>query len=196
MLSEIETALVRLIRESPLGERLRQVDSLPDLDGDSLIGRFSTDAPAAYVALGSFPVSGGHAQPKFGVALVARNSHGQHSARHGDPMLIGLLPMMDAAMSVLDGATVRWGEGQAVSLGDETLYQRGVYVGVVQIETASPVPLEYDTGSLAEFLVFHADYDIEPHASAEEHDKWLEEPPDHSTGAPDLSDAIHPREAL
>jgi hypothetical protein len=45
-------------------------------------------------------------------------------------------------------------------------------------------------GVLDEFLRLSAQYDIEPHASAAEHTKWSQEPPDHSTSKPDLTDNI------
>lgn len=45
-------------------------------------------------------------------------------------------------------------------------------------------------GMLDEFLRLNAQYDITPHETAAEHDKWLQEPPDHSTSNPDLTDNI------
>lgn len=205
MLVELETGLVALIKASTLGQRLRQIDSLPDLEGDSLIGRFATDAPAVYIALGSFPIQRGYARPKFGVACVARSSRSQQAARHGDGVAIGLQPMLDAVMILLDGATVSYGndgEGgptqtvgfEAVAcdlVSSEALYQKGIYVGVVQIQASADVSLSaFLDGDLADFKTFAADYDIDPHQASTEHDKWLQEPPDHSTSAPDLSDQL------
>ncbi|MGE0487312.1 MAG: hypothetical protein AB7Q81_24370 [Gammaproteobacteria bacterium] len=43
---------------------------------------------------------------------------------------------------------------------------------------------------LDDFLTFHADWDIPPHVSAAEHGKWLDEPPDHDTTAPEASDDV------
>ena len=205
MLAELENGLVALIKGSALGQRLRQVDSLPDLEGDSLVGRFTTDAPAVYVALGSFPVRNGYAVLKYGVACVARSSRSQHAARHGDGMAIGLQPMLDAALSLLDGATVSYGddgEGAAAYgvgfevkscdlVSNEALYQKGLYVGVVQIQSVTEVPLpEFLDDDLADFKTFAADYDVDPHQASSEHDKWLQEPADHSTSAPELSDQL------
>lgn len=203
MLADLELALVALVKDAPLGRRLRQVDSLPDLDGDSLIGRFMNDAPAVYVALGSFPVRGGYARPKFGIACVARNSRGQAAARHGDGVVIGLQEMLDHVMSLIDGARLDVGETSATFevtscdlVTSEALYQKGVYAGVVQIQTAADVrlPLFLKESDLAEFQTFHADYDIEPHQPAGEHTKWLAEPPDHGTSAPELSDTLNLQE--
>lgn len=203
MLADLELGLVALIRNTPLAQRLRQVDSLPDLDGDSLIGKFVSDAPAVYVALGSFPVRGGYARPKFGIACVARNSRGQAAARHGDGVVIGLQEMLDSVMSLIDGAQVETGDMSATFevtscdlVTSEALYQKGVYAGVVQIQTAAALrlPAPVDADALAEFQTFHANYDVEPHQPASEHAKWLAEPPDHSTSAPELSDPLNLQE--
>lgn len=204
MLAELETGLVELIKTSPLGQRLRQVDSLPDLEGDSLIGRFVSDAPAVYVALGSFRVAGGYARPKFGIACVAKNSRGHQAARHGDGLAIGLHEMLEATMALMDGAKVAVGIDDQVAfevvscdlITSEALYQKGVYAGVVQLQTAADVPLPavLDEAALADFETFHADYDVDPHQVPAEHDKWLQEPADHTTSAPELSDTLNLQE--
>ncbi len=203
MLAEIEAGLVALIKQSPLGQRVRQVDTLPDLEGDSLIGRFQTDAPAVYVAMGSFPVRNRYARPKYGIACVARNSRSHQAARHGDGVTIGLYEMLEAVMVLVDGATLSLAQGElaeAVSfeviscdlVNSEALYQKGLYAGIVQLQAAAevglPGTLALDT--LADFKTFHADYDVDPHQAATEHDKWLQEPPDLGASAPELSDTL------
>lgn len=201
MLTEIELGLVQLIKTSPLGDRLRMVGTLPDLEGDSLVTRFNNDAPAVYVALGSFPVRNSEAQPKYGIACVAKNSRGHQAARHGDGIAIGLHEMLEAVMVIADNAVIEFGEGESASavgfsvvscdlVASEKLYEKGIYAGVVQIESTADVRLEADLGRLADFKTFQADYDILPPEAAAEHAKWLKEPPDHSTSAPDLSDTL------
>jgi hypothetical protein len=203
MLAEIESGLVESIRASDLGKHLRQVATLPDLSGDSLIGRFSTDAPAAYVSLGSSPVKSSRLTLRCGVALVSRNSGSQRAARHGDGVAIGLLPMIDAALGLLDGMIVIYDDGEsAVSfevtsydlINSDDLYQRGVHVGVIQIESSAELWIPHRIGALSDFKTFNADYDLKPFESAAEHDKWLKEPPDHETSAPDVSDKLNLRE--
>ncbi|WP_374342580.1 phage protein Gp37 [Azonexus sp.] len=200
MLAELETGLVALIKASALGSRLRQVDSLPDLEGDSLIGRFTTDAPAVYVALGSFPVRNRYVRPRFGIACVARNSRGHQAARHGDGVAIGLYEMLDAVMALMDGAVISYGADEAAGfevtscdqVASEPLFQKGLYVGVLQIQAVvdMPMPPFLDESSLAVFQTFHADFDIEPHQPAAEHAKWLHEPADYSSSAPELPDTL------
>lgn len=201
MLTDLELGLVALIKASTLAPRLRQVDTLPDLEGDSLVARFTTDAPAVYVAMGSFPVRNGYIMPKFGIACVARNSRGHQAARHGDGIAIGLNEMLVAMMSLIDGASVDYGSGDEAGtlsfsvvscdlIASEKLYQSGVYAGVVQIQSTAEVRLPSVVTNLSDFKTFSADYDIDPHQATAEHNKWLQEPPDHSTSAPELSDTI------
>lgn len=203
MLAELESGLVALVKASPLATRLRQVETLPDLEGDTLVTKLAADAPAVYVATGSFQVRGGYAQPKFGVACVARNSRSPLAARHGDGVAIGMLEMADVVMSLLDGASVEVaGERVAFAVtscdmvSSETLYKAGLYVAVVQLQAPAEVRLSLpvDAAALADFKTFHSDYDIEPFASAAEHDKWLAEPPDHTGSAPELSDTLNLQE--
>lgn len=205
MLADLELGLVALIKASPLATRLRLVDTLPDLEGDSLVARFTNDAPAVYVALGSFPVRQGYALPKYGIACVAKNSRSQQAARHGDGVALGLHEMLDAVMTLAEGATVNYGSGDDASsvsfevtgcdlVASEALYQKGIYAGVVQIKAAAEVALPSFLGNLANFETFHADYDIDPHQPPSEHTKWAQEPPDLSTSAPELSDTLKPQE--
>lgn len=42
--------------------------------------------------------------------------------------------------------------------------------------------------TLEDFLTMHSQYDIKPHESKAEHEKWLKEPPNHTTSKPDLED--------
>lgn len=197
MLVDLEAGLVSLLRQSPLASRLRQVDSLPDLAGDSLIGRFMSDAPAVYVAMGSFPVKNSAATLKYGIACVAKNSRSHQAARHGDGVAIGLYDMLDAVMALVDGVVINHAEGSVGFevigcdvVANEDLYQKGVYVGVVQIQSTTEVSLLTEIANLADFETFASHWDIDPHQAASEHQKWAGEPPDFSTSAPELSDTL------
>lgn len=145
MLAEIEQNLVAHLQASPLADRLRQVEALPDLDGDSLVARFGADAPAVYVSLGSGDLSQGMAQPTVGVACIARNSRSPTAARQGDTMQIGLLELIEEIIALLHGALVedchyaatRWD-----MLASDALYRKGLHAAVVQFQTALVLPFE------------------------------------------------------
>ena len=192
MLAEAENGLIALIKAAPVGVRLREVASLPDLDGDSLVKKFFADAPAVYVAPGSFKVEDRIAMLKFGIACVARNSRGHAAARQGDGKLIGLYEMMEAVAGSFDGAVINecgWHVTSCDFLNDEKLYAAGVYAGLVQIESYGvTLPSGFDVDALGDFIRFHADYDIPPFENAEEHDKWKKEPPDYNNSKPDVSE--------
>lgn len=145
MLAEIEQSLVAYIKASPLAARLRQVEALPDLDGDSLVAKFGADAPAVYVAMGGGDLGQGMAAPTVGIACVARNSRSPQAARQGDGMQIGLLQLVEEIVALIDGAfidvchfhTLRWDP-----VASEALYRKGLHTAVVQVMTAVPLPFE------------------------------------------------------
>lgn len=192
MLAEAENGLIALIKAAPVGVRLREVASLPDLDGESLVKKFFADAPAVYVAPGNFRVADRIARLKFGIACVARNSRGHAAARQGDGKLIGLYEMMEAVAATLDGAVAAecgWVVTSCDFMSDEVLYKSGIYAGVVQIESPGvTLPSALDLGALGDFVSFHADYDIPPFETAAEHDKWAKEPPDYTTSKPEVGE--------
>lgn len=194
MLSEAEKALVALVKTSPLGQRIKDCTTLPDLSEESLVSRFATDAPAIYVAMGPGNFKGRQGRLRAGYACVAKNSRGHQEARHGDGKLIGLYEMLDALMPLADGASVGGATWEVVSFGfldSDALRKAGVYAAVVQLETAGDVRLAdaLDTEALDDFVTFGADYDVgDPHKSGTEHDKWLQNPPDLTTSRPDVSE--------
>ena len=140
MLAEIETALIAHIKNSALGAKLRDVAGLPDLSGDSLLKRFTTDAPAIYVAPASFPVESRCAKLRFGLACVARNRRSPTAARlgsgAGDP--VGLYEMLESAAALFEDAQVSKSMWKVLGidfLNDDLFYRAGVAVGAVQIES-------------------------------------------------------------
>jgi hypothetical protein len=155
MLVELERRLVALLQASPLAEKVRAIDVLPDLDGDSLVGKFLTDAPALYVSLGAGDISSpGVATPTIGVACVTRNSRSATAARHGDGVTIGLLELVEAVMILvdpdLDGETgfaaVRWDP-----VVDPVLYKKGLYAAVVLFRAGRVPPTDYTGDPYEEF---------------------------------------------
>lgn len=193
MLVEAEDGLIALVKNSPLGRSLAKVDSLPDLEGDSLVERFASDAPAVYVVMASFPIAEGSATLKGGIACVARNSRGHAAARKGDGKAIGLYQIVEGVVALVEGKRLgdaAWRVTGVDFMADEKLYKAGLYVGVIRIETAAAVPLPpaLNEAALDSFNTLHADYDIPPHVSGAEHAKWLQEPPNHGASAPELTD--------
>ena len=196
MLAEVEDGLIHLIRGAPIGARLAVVGSLPNLDGEALVRRFGSDAPAVYVTPGRIQTREGQWLPTFGLGCVARNARGQAAARKGDGMIVGLYTIVEHVMAACDGATaggINWTVNGIDYLDDATLAQNGLFIATVQLRAAGwiDMPEGIDEQSLADFKRLRADYDIPPHDSNAAHHQWAGDPPDHDTTVPDMTDTIH-----
>lgn len=191
MLAEIETDLVALVNGSVIKPKLRETGTLPELDGEALVRKFASDAPAVYVAPAPFQIASRVMTVNFGMACVARNARGHEAARRGDGQMIGLYDMIEVLSGLIDGSQtpgITWTATGVDFLSDEKLYQAGVYVGVIrlrgQVELVAPI----DAAALADFKTFNADYDIDPHQPQAEHEKWAQQPPDYTASRPELTD--------
>lgn len=193
MLGDLENQLVQLIKESPLGLRLKTVDSLPDVPDKDVLNRWGVDAPAAYVVAMDGTLADLVATPRFVVVMVARNAKGHQEARHGSKAVIGLYEMVDAGVAYLHGGVTEGGSWQVTGYQfqqDNALRDKGLYVSLlaVQCNCDTPEPAQQNLG---DFLEFHADFDLEPHTPGE-HERWLGE--NHDAPAPDLQSSINPQE--
>ena len=193
MIANLESELIALIKASALGSRVREVDSLPGLDGNSLVQKFNTTAPAVYVAADPFSINdNGLALPRFGIALVAKNAAGQKAARHGDGIAIGLYDMIDALLGLfnfVDTASCAWRPSGVEFIRDEVLFTNGIWMAVVKVsgsEVSLPNPIDETT--LANFTNFHADLDVQPHALASTQIEWSQQ--NYSHGNPDAQDDV------
>lgn len=194
MLADLETQLIDLLKASPLGARLKVVDSLPDTPDKDLLKRWGLDAPAAYVVAMDGSLSQAVATPQFVVVLVARNARGHQAARRGDGKAIGLYVMLDAGIAELHGgdtADASWQVTRYQFVQDEALREQGLHAALLLIQ-ADVDPPQKDAVNLGDFTEFHADFDIEPLASAADRQRWAAE--DHAEPAPDLHSHINPQE--
>lgn len=198
MLQEIELGLIDHIKNSVLGKKLRQVAALPDLDGASLVKAFATDAPGVYVATDTQQVENTELILKYSVAAVVRNSRNSIAPRHGDTKALGLFQLVEALLPLLYAAKmgdeavlyptrVNW-------VKDKVLYDNGLEVAEISLEARVTMPNGLVEGDLDDFLTFNGQYDIEPLVSTAEHEKWAQEPPNHTTTAPELTDTLNVQE--
>lgn len=194
MLTEAENALVTRIKDAPIGQKLREVNTLPDLDGDTLVKKFATDAPAAYVApAATFGIVDSIMDVGFGIACVARNAAGQAATRQGDGKVIGLYEMVEIIAGMLDGFVAGEIPLYAISvsiMNDEKIYKSGLQVAVISLQGKMKLPSAIDESNLDDFLTLGGQYDVMPHASSDEHLKWKQEPSDHSTSEPEIKDTL------
>lgn len=193
MLGDLESELIALIKDSPLGKRLKTVDSLPDTPDKDVITRWGLDAPAAYVVAMDGSITQAIATPQFVVVMVARNARGHQAARKGDGKAIGLYEMLEAGIAELHGGQTDSGSWQVTRYQfsqDAALRDKGLYVAMVLVQ-ADVDPPQREAVNLGEFLVFHADFDLEPHTQGERQ-RWLDE--NHDAPAPDLHSQINPQQ--
>lgn len=193
MLTSLENELIALIRISPLAAKMREVDSLPELDGKSLVQKFNTAAPAVYVAPHPIRINeSGLFTPYFSIALVAKNAAGQKAVRQGDGIAIGLYDMVWAMLGVFNNASTAssaWYVRGVEYLHDELLFNNGVSAAVLKIEGSEiALPNPIDETTLAAFITFHADLDIQPHAAPATQTQWSQQ--NYSGGNPDAKDDL------
>ena len=193
MLLNLENELIALIKTSTVAAKVREIDSLPDLDGKSLVQKFNTAAPAIYVAPAPFGISdSGLMLPRFGIALVAKNAAGHKAVRQGDGIAIGLYDMIDAVLGIFNfanTASCAWRPSGVDFMHDELLFANGIYAAVLKVsgsEVALPNPIDENT--LAAFTTFSADLDIQPHALATTQLEWAQK--NYIHGAPDAQDTV------
>jgi hypothetical protein len=192
MFAEMEVGLVDVIEASPLAQKLKKVGTLPDIDGDNLVKRMAADAPAVYVVVGQpVVVSDGSARISYGLVCVARNARGHEEARRGDGLTVGVYAMIESVLGLVENGQAGgyvWRVTGIEFMTEAVLFQNGLTVGVVTVETQAALPNGIDETALSEFTTLRADYDIAPHDSAAEHAKWAGDVPDYSISKPDLQD--------
>lgn len=195
MLAEIENEVLAVVRADKLAKFLADIDSLPVLDGENLVKRFAAKPPGVFFVMADFPVADRAATLKGALVCVARNAVGHNAAKKGDSKTIGLYQIMDRVMSIFEGRSTdsaTWKVTGGDLMQQDAMFKAGIYVGVIRIETLAPVEIDpfIDLDALDDFQTFHADYDLVPHAGREEHSKWLQEPPNHNSSKPDLTDVV------
>jgi hypothetical protein len=193
MLVAAENALVAALKAHRIVQalKLRTVDSLPKLPADKLLARYVADAPALYVISGTLKGEGDDFTMTFKVAGVVRNVAGNLQARKGDGIDIGCDHLLIAATRAVHGHKVglcSWNLTAAEMVDDDIFDQAGLAAIEMTFESSRlQAPDDWELGELDNFLHFHADIDMAPHAAAgaTEYASWLATPPDFTTDRPD-----------
>ena len=190
MLAAQENALLQAMRTHRDCKLLvRTIDTLPKVIGKELLSRYAADAPALYVVPGRFTVRDDTLVPTFTVAAIVRNVAGHAQGRKGDGVDIGVDGLMVLATRALHGRRLgdcAWRLTGGEMVDDEVFFVGGLIALEMTFEgSAIELTPDYGAAELDDLLRVHGDMDIEPHAGAVEHAKWLATPPDYSTSAPD-----------
>lgn len=162
-ISALEKGLQAFIKASDLNNYLRTVGTLPDLDDQTLVDRFATDAPAVYVSYVTGVGNEGSIKRRFGIAVVTRNARGHDEARHGDGVTIGLYEMIDAVESLIDGQNVAeagWTVRTDREIKSKLMFKAGLYGAVIDIETELTIDHGVDLSTLSGFITYHAEHSM------------------------------------
>lgn len=191
-----------------LGYRLMEVASYGgQFDDVDAFANAVRRMPAVWVAIGGDKVveSAGNSLVCEGVLAVmaaARNVRGEADTRHGNAAEPGTYRMVEDVRRILSWRKLGVAlESGLVPQAVRTLFNTrlaGQAVSVFAVEfgfrfTTQAALTEAD-GDMGEFLQLASQYDIVPHETAAEHDKWLQEPPDTGTSVPELTDVLNIRE--
>jgi len=194
VLGKHELALIAALKARPgIQKTTRTVDSLPTVPDDAkLLQRYQVDAPALYVTEGVYRIVDDMGVLAFTVGIVVRNVGGNTQARLGDGQSISADQLLTLVIRALHGRRIgdaSWNIRRAEYLEPVDVFEAaGLTVVGVSVES-TPMALPDDPeeiDGLGDLRHVHLDMDIAPHASREEHEKWLVEPPDYTTDRPDL----------
>jgi hypothetical protein len=194
MLALHENALIAALKARPgLQNTLREVGAIPNVPSEKLLAQYSTDAPAIYVAAPLLVVDNDMATMRFTLVIMVHNVGSRAQARKGNSQELGIDQYFTLACRTINGKKIgeaTWYVKRAEFADDELFVQHGLTVMEVALESsAQELPYEVDENTtdlqLDDFKHLHADIDIAPHAMSGDYGKWLEQPPNYSTDAPD-----------
>ena len=194
MLGKHELAIIAALQARPgIQKTTRTVGSLPAVpDDEKLLRRYLVDAPALYVTEGVYRIVDDLGLLSFTIGIVVRNVAGNTQARLGDGISVSADQLLILVVRALHGRRIgdaSWTVRRAEALEPVDVFEAaGLTVLGVSVES-SPMALPDDPEELeglGDLRHVHLDMDIAPHASSDEHGRWLAEPPDYTNDRPDL----------
>ena len=192
----VEDVLLARVRAAFAAGQLRTVESLPGAINSTMIKQLAPRAPGVHSSfLGAGPSRGGTPEQldaRWALYVITTHASGQAARRRGDATLIGAYEILAPLVAALHSAPIPdCGAVRNVridNLWSGEMESRGIALFAVTFDV--PMTLTGDEPTLDAFETFHADYDVPLFVSATEHQKWLEEPPDHTTSVPDAEDTV------
>lgn len=171
MLKQVEDAMIAKLRAA-LGSSVKEIDTLPAQLDDAELGRRIRNAPGAYVAF-----IGGEArsmQPlvidaTFAVYVITASTQ-EADRRRGSSAQAGAYLILIAAAATLHNHQLK-GIGTLECAGIDNLFAEALDAkGVSLYAVRFKIPLTVPEGDadLADFLNFHADWLLAPHAAPED----------------------------
>ena len=196
-ISTVENSLIALT-ETRLGKTIKKVDSLAgEFDTDTL-RRLVRQAPGVFWSflggrLLQSPQDDTRLSAQWGMYIVTAHASGEKARRLGDQREIGAYDLIAQLVPYFNGMTLpgvgTLQLGRVQNLFNGTFEKQGVAVYAASFSLPMTLELPVDA-ALDDFITFHADIDIPAFEDPAEHDKWLQEPPDHTTSVPDADQTI------
>mgnify|MGYP003635521184 CR=1 FL=1 len=186
--------------EALFGNVLKQIDCLPGALNLGLLKQLLITAPSVHFAFmgGKEGVDddGSHIDGRFSAYVITRHVGNDSARRRGDSTTIGSYQIINSLIPKLHGSVVDdVGRMACKSIQNmftiqlEETFKASLYAITFEVKNM-PFVFEADLSSLDDFITFDAQYDIPEHEATAEHDKWLEEPANHTTSEPDLTDTL------
>lgn len=177
------------------GSTLRKRESLGGGWTMEMLDQALQKSPGVYVAfLGGGKVEAGVFDGRFMVYAVTKGAR-EVDRRVGNQRVIGAYEIVERLLPRLDGLLVA-GIGSLTITGVDNLFREamfdlgGTVYGIGLTLPNLPLAPAINPADLADFVTFAADYDLPPFEAAETKQQWVAEPPDYTTGAPELQDHL------
>lgn len=196
-ISRVEDRILAVCRER-LGQTVRAIESLPGRWDQDMLRRALRMVPGVYVGFLGGKADEDRMEPeiaaRYNVYAVTGHASGELARRRGDPVAIGAYEILERVIPGLHNLTID-GIGTMELRGIENIYSGKLdNQGVAVYGAAFEIPLTFEPPvlpeDLSDFITFDAQYDVEPHHDREQHEKWVEEPPDYSASQPEAHDTV------
>ena len=164
MLAELEQELINVIKASPVAQKVREIDSMPQTNANALVKQLMSQAPAIYITLRPIKLDGAKAQIAFDVILLARNARGHKAAVQGDGQTIGLYQLIEHVADAI-WKTPGWDVTDINRPRDEVFFAAGLQVASLIVKTNKfTMPFDIAPESLNDFATVHIDHTLATNA--------------------------------
>ena len=171
MFNDLQAELITALK-TLLGAKTRTIAPVPTENGEALLRRFGSDAPALYVVLMPGSIDGDAARVRFAVLCVTQDARSTQAARAGTGTTIGLHPLMNAVMTLGSGALNGWQATGWDFHDHDDFIKHDLQCGTVFLQVRSDLP-QRELGELNDFLQLNAFVDIDPMSSEEDRNNWI-----------------------
>lgn len=169
MLAEIENALVDLVKNDALKDKLRCVDVLPFQSAQQLM-RYPFVTPGVYVVYNNTSLQQVGATNKFSYLCLSQNARGSKEGMQGDGKTIGAYQIADRIASIIANGS-DYIATQIRPLRDSLFDSQNISGVAVDVECTHSLDDPVDIADLNAFLTFTADHVADDPNAPSSHDE-------------------------